>query len=111
MAQEAEVVHGHDERRPGPERRPEGRAVEEIEAGGGAPEAERVPERVPPDRRELPRAAGCEPDELEARATRELPEEAAHVTCGSGPGLHERRRVDPDPHDDAASRTASRGSG
>ena len=63
MAQDAEIVHRDDERRPGPERRPEGRAVEEIEAGGGASEAERVPERVPPNRRELARAAGGEPDE------------------------------------------------
>ena len=110
MPKNAEVVDGDDERRARRDGRAEGRAVEDVEPRRGAPEAERVPERVAADRREPPRAAGLEPDELEAGPPRELPEQPEHVARGPGAGLDERRGVDPDPHA-AALRTISRGSG
>ena len=111
MPEEGEVVHGHHEGRPRPERRAERRAVEDVEPGGRAPEAVRVPERVPADAREATRAADGEGVELEPRAAGQLAEQAADVPCRARSGLRERRGVDPDPHAASACRTASRGSG
>ena len=99
-----------DERRARGDRRAERRAVQDVEAGGRAPEPERVPERVPPDCREASCSTRVEPDELEAGAPRQLAEQPANVPRRPGARLDERRGVDPDPHA-AALRTASRGSG
>ena len=103
-------MHRDHERRTGSHRRTERRAVEDIEACRGVAEAERVPERVPPHRRQPTRAARPEADELEIGAVCKLPEQPDHVTRGSRAGLDEWRGVDPDSHR-AAMRTASRGSG
>ena len=106
MPQQAEVVDGHDERDSRTERRAEGRAVEKLEAARRPPQPERVPERIASKRREPPGAARREADELQARSAGERAEEAADVPRCPRPRLHERRRVDSDPHETAASRTA-----
>ncbi len=110
VPEEREVVHRDDERRPRRDGRAERRAVQDVEAGRRAPEAEGVPQPVPPERREAPRPAGLETDELETGTPGELPEQPPDVSRRPGPRLDERRRVDADPHT-AALRTASRGSG
>ena len=110
MAQHAGVVHGDDERGTGRDRRPERRAVEDVDPGGGASEPEGVPERVAANAREPPGAPGREADELEAGTGLELAEQADHVARCPRTRLDERRRVDRHPHD-AALRNASRGSG
>ena len=91
-------MDGHDERRARRDGCAEGRAVEDVELRRGAPEAERVPERVAAHRRQAPRSPRLQPDELESGPPRELPEQPEHVAGGSGSGLDERRGVDPDPH-------------
>jgi hypothetical protein len=110
MPQQGEIVDGDDERGPGRDRRPERRAVQDVDPGGGTAEAERVPQRVATDRREAAGAARLDADELEVGSTLELAEQTEDVARGAGPCLDERRRVDRDPQD-AALRTASRGSG
>ena len=111
MAENREIVDGDDERRPRRDGSAERRAVEDVDVRGGVAEAERVPERVASQCREPSRAARRQADELEPRPSFELAEEPEHVACGSGARLHERCRVDRDPHLPAALRIASRGSG
>ncbi len=84
--------------------------MQDVDASGEATESERVPERIPADRREAAGAARLDADELEPGTPLELTEETEHVTRCPCPRLDERRRVDRDPHA-AALRTASRGSG
>ena len=111
MAEQREVVDGHDERGARPERCTERRAVEDVHPAGSAAEAERVPERVAADRREPAGAARREADELELRTAPQRREQPRDVARRPRSGLDERRRVDPDLHDAAARRTASRVSG
>ena len=111
MTEDGQVVDGDDERHPRRDGGAEGRAVQNVHAGGGVAEAERIPERVPPHGCEPSGAARRETDELEPWPSLQGTQEAEDVAGRPGPRLDERIRVDSDLHDRDALRTASRGSG